>query len=99
VSHSSCGLRCAYLSLTAVVLAACGTDEPTGPSRLFSGGKPCLRGADRIHFAGVRDTAANRTAFAAALVRVYMSYLRENFGLDLGLISAEVAWLMPISER
>jgi hypothetical protein len=37
------------------------------------------------HFEGVRDTAATRAAFAAALVRVYASYLRQNFGLDLGV--------------
>jgi hypothetical protein len=37
------------------------------------------------HFEGVRDTAPSRAAFAAALVRVYASYLRQNFGLDLGV--------------
>jgi hypothetical protein len=37
------------------------------------------------HFEGVRDNAANRSAFAAALVRVYSAYLRQNFGLDLGV--------------
>jgi hypothetical protein len=37
------------------------------------------------HFAGVRDTAANRSAFARALVRVYAAYLKEHAGLDMGL--------------
>jgi hypothetical protein len=35
------------------------------------------------NFEGVRDTAASRAAFAAALVRVYASYLKQNYGLDL----------------
>jgi hypothetical protein len=35
------------------------------------------------NFAGVRDTAASRAAFAAALVRVYVTFLRESYGLEL----------------
>jgi hypothetical protein len=35
------------------------------------------------HYAGVRDTAANRSAYAAALARVYDVFLAQNFGLSL----------------
>jgi uncharacterized protein YwbE len=34
------------------------------------------------HFAGVRDTSANRAAYAAELARVYESFLSQNFGIQ-----------------
>jgi hypothetical protein len=33
----------------------------------------------------VRDTASSRAAFAAALVRVYLRYLRESAGIEVEL--------------
>jgi hypothetical protein len=72
-----------------------GDPAPLATEEYFSGGYNvalwgCARGGTicgvqiESHFAGVRDTAASRSAVAASLVRVYGTYLRQNFGLDLG---------------
>ena len=73
-----------------------GDAAPLATEDYFTGGYNvgswgCVRGGTicgvqiESHFEVVRDTAASRAAFAAALVRVYGTYLRQNFGLDLGI--------------
>jgi hypothetical protein len=49
-----------------------------------SGGELCGVQLE-AHFGGVRDTASSRAAFAAALVRVYLRYLRESAGIEVEL--------------
>jgi hypothetical protein len=41
------------------------------------------------HYTGVRDTAANRAAYATALVRVYETFLAQNFGVSLASPAGE----------
>jgi hypothetical protein len=42
------------------------------------------------HFTGVRDTAANRATYAAALARAYDVFLAQNFGISLASTSGEI---------
>ena len=42
------------------------------------------------NYTGVRDTQANRAAYAAVLARVYETYLAQNFGMSLGTNGGEI---------
>lgn len=42
------------------------------------------------NYTGVRDTQANRAAYAAVLAQVYETYLAQNFGMSLGTNGGEI---------
>ncbi|MGD2068626.1 MAG: Ig-like domain-containing protein [Gemmatimonadota bacterium] len=70
------------------------SDPGPGSEPYFSGGYSTVRHGSRsggsvdgvqleLNFQGVRDTQADRAAFAAALARVVRSFLLERYGHDL----------------
>ena len=79
-----------YPSVPSTSTPAPGTSDP-----YFSGGYSTQRhgcaGGGSIcglqiehNYTGVRDNATNRASYAAALVRVYETYLAQNFSFGLG---------------
>ncbi|HYR12084.1 MAG TPA: hypothetical protein VEQ60_30140 [Longimicrobium sp.] len=79
-----------YPSVPSTSTPAPGTSDPyfTGGYSLQQHG--CAGGGNicglqiEHNYTGVRDNATNRAAYAAALVRVYETYLAQNFSFGLG---------------